>query len=89
MARVKAPANHNEWFRPVSKTTCDCGQRKTQVWSWGEYVVGKWRTVKWFCESCFPDRVRDPLKSHSGPCGCTITLVAYHCTLPEWLTLEG
>lgn len=57
--------------------------------SWGEYVHGKWRTVKHFCRSCFPDRVRGPLIDHTAGCGCAVTLVGYGGKLPNWLTIEG
>jgi hypothetical protein len=81
------PRNHNEYFRPITKKRCDCGER-TQVWSWGEYIHGKWHTVKHFCEHCYNREVRERLVEHSDDCGCTISLVGYHCQLPEWLSLE-
>lgn len=92
MARPKV-RSHNEWFRPVS-----CGNRKScprcsakllgeSIWSWGEYAIGKWRTVKHFCQRCFAEAVLKPLLGHAGDCGCTIELVGYHCSLPAWLSL--
>jgi hypothetical protein len=69
--------------------TCECGAKKAEVWSWGEYVVGKWRTVDWFCEACFADRVKGRLLAHAAPCGCSFVLEGYRgTTLPAWLTLE-
>ena len=79
---------HREWFRPLTKTTCDCGQRNVQVWSWGNYIRARWNTVKHFCQGCFNDQVVSDLRKHTGECGCTIQLVPYHCQLPAWLTLN-
>lgn len=62
---------HNEWFQPLKKTTCSCGKRRTQVFAWGEYVAGKWRTVAHFCEACFAKEVVTRLVDHARPCGCT------------------
>lgn len=92
MAKVR---NHNEWFRSVSlggRKSCPCCGDKLQkgefIWSWGEYVYAKWRTVKHFCKSCFAAEVQAPLQNHAGPCGCVITIVAYQGErLPAWLTL--
>ena len=67
---------HNEWFQPISKTTCQCGEKHTQVYSWGEYVVGKWRTVLHFCQKCFKAEVLSRLVDHARPCGCTFQLNA-------------
>lgn len=82
------PRNHNEWFRPIDrpKHCPHCGAH-AQVWTWGEYVRAKWRNVDHFCQHCFA-RIREQLNAHAGPCGCTITLVGYHCELPAWLTLK-
>lgn len=87
--------NHNEWFQPIiaggRKSCPNCKEKlnSESVWAWGEYVNGKWRTVRHFCRSCFPTQVLKPLKDHAGPCGCTITLCARsgYGPLPEWLTL--
>ncbi len=80
-------SNHNEWFRLITKTTCECGIRNTVVYSWGEYVHAKWRTISHVCEFCFP-QVINRLLSHSNQCGCTITLVGYRGQkLPDWLKL--
>jgi hypothetical protein len=84
---------HNEWFRTVSlsnrKSCPTCGTKLNgeSIWSWGEYHIGKWRTVKHFCRQCFPREVRQPLKKHSSDCGCNITLVAKNAELPEWLSI--
>lgn len=84
------PRNHNEWFQPLVKKKCPtCGTKSNDVYAWGEYVNGKWRTVKHFCKSCFHKEVVVPLEAHSGPCGCIITLQARSgYSLPDWLTLE-
>ena len=94
MAKPKIVRSHNEWFRPVSlsnRKSCPCCKTKLQpnesIWSWGEYHNAKWRTVKYFCQSCFPKEVKEPLLSHGNKCGCDISLVARSEPLPEWLTL--
>jgi hypothetical protein len=86
---------HREQFRTVS-----CGGRKScpsckkklgngeSIWSWGEYLYGKRRTVDYFCKECFPE-IRQKLVHHAGGCGCQFELVGYQGTvLPSWLTLE-
>jgi hypothetical protein len=87
-------AVHNEWFRTVRlggrKSCPTCGLKlgcKEAVWSWGEYHVGKWRTVKHFCRKCYKDEVQTPLVRHAGPCGCKIQLVGRGQVLPHWLRL--
>lgn len=66
--------NHNEWIMgPLAKRTCPCGEKKTEVYGWGEYVIGKWRTVDHFCRKCFQTRVLAPLRDHADDCGCSIT----------------
>lgn len=84
MAKVN---EHKEWFRLIKSTTCSCGQKKTEVYSWGEYVYGKWRTVDHVCQSCFP-RVAQRLQQHKDGCGCEFKLVSYRGTLPPWIKLE-
>lgn len=89
------PRVHNEWFRSVSlgnrKSCPSCGDKLEpgeKVWSWGEYVRAKWRTVMHFCKHCYEKSVCAPLLAHAGPCGCKIELVAYGGErLPEWLVL--
>lgn len=91
MARAKQQRVHREWFRPVTAAKCECGARRPEggVWSWGEYVNAKWRTVTWFCRECFQHRVAGRLIAHAGPCGCTFELVGKGWQpLPEWITLE-
>jgi hypothetical protein len=79
---------HNEWFQPIAKKTCPCGERKTEVFSWGEYVSGKWRTVDHFCQACFVERVQSRLIAHAGDCGCTFALNARSgYTLPSWIKM--
>ncbi len=56
MARKSKDRIHHEWFRTVTETTCECGARRTEVWSWGEYVRARWNTVNHFCRRCFPTR---------------------------------
>lgn len=68
--------------------TCNAALVGDYVWSWGEYVSGRWHTVTHFCENCFPRIVRDKLTAHAGDCGCRISLVGYRGEhLPAWLTL--
>ena len=104
MARKQKQREHNEWFRPVSlgnRKSCPSCKRKLpivpvglgltareQVWSWGEYVNAKWRTVDYFCQECFRENVAAKLLAHTGDCGCTINLIGYRCELPDWLTLR-
>lgn len=83
---------HNEWFRPVSlgnrKSCPNCKVKLTgSIWSWGEYVRAKWRTIQYFCEDCFPS-INKLLIDHSKDCGCNFALKGYNCSLPEWLNLE-
>jgi hypothetical protein len=70
------PRIHNEWFMPIAKTSCPCGERKVQCYSWGEYANGKWRTVQHFCQSCFATSVLPRLIAHAGPCGCSFAFNA-------------
>lgn len=90
---MKLPVHH-EWFRPISATKCPHCKAGTKsnpanVWSWGEYQYGKWRTVHHFCEACFHTSVQAPLLTHVKQCGYTITLVGYGgLKLPDWLTLN-
>lgn len=85
---------HNEHFRPVSlggRVTCPaCKVRLSpgeSLWSWGEYVNAKWRTVMHFCPKCFPTQVLGPLTDHVKGCGCKVELVVHHHVTPDWLTL--
>lgn len=58
------------------------------VWSWGEYVNAKWRTVRHFCKHCFPE-VRRDLQVHRDDCGCNFNLIckdSIEC--PSWLRLD-
>jgi hypothetical protein len=91
----KKQRKHNEWFRPVARKakcpTCSrpVPQDKT-LWSWGEYVYGKWRTVKHFCEECFVEQVQTPLVEHTNGCGCDVELCFKGINpndIPDWLTL--
>ena len=93
-ARIQKVRNHNEYFRTVSlgnrKSCPTCGeklQNGESIWSWGEYVRAKWRTVKHFCKACFEEEVRGLLIDHAGDCGCNITLVVREIETPEWLKL--
>lgn len=88
--------SHNEWFRTVSlggrKSCPGCGEKLESgesIWSWGEYLRAKWRTVKHFCKKCYPEQVQKPLLSHTGGCGCTVNLCGRGERLPTWLTLEA
>lgn len=85
MAKVRI---HNEWFQPIQKTTCPCGQKKTDMFAWGEYVNGKWRTMDHFCQSCFVERVQKRLIAHAGPCGCVFNLIARNgYSIPSWIQM--
>lgn len=78
---------HKEWFKSIVKTTCSCGKKKTSVFSWGEYVCGKWRTIDYVCEGCFP-QAANRLITHAQECGCEFNLVGYRGTiLPSWLKM--
>ena len=79
---------HNEYFRCVAPTKCpSCGSKRVQVWSWGEYVHGKWNTVMHFCDNCIDREVEPRLLEHAAECGCTFALVGYSGTrLSESLT---
>lgn len=86
---------HNEWFRTVSlggRKSCPCCRTKLEsgeeIWSWGEYIIGKWRTVKHFCKSCFQQEVAEPLIRHKDDCGCRIELVVRGIK-PEWMSLTN
>lgn len=88
--------NHNEWFTTVSlgkRKSCPCCKAKLEsgesIWSWGEYVRAKWRTVKHFCKNCFVDEVQTPLASHTGDCGCTVSLVFKGASQPDWLVMPA
>lgn len=79
---------HNEYFQPIVKTTCPCGEKKTQVYAWGEYIRARWCTVDHFCQACFSTRVIPRLVSHAGDCGCTFKLSARSgYSLPDWLKM--
>lgn len=89
MARVR---EHNEYFRSVSMNNrkscpnCRAKLEGEKIWSWGEYVYGRWNTVKYFCKECFSKEVSGPLGSHTDSCGCSVNLIGYNGeTLPEWL----
>lgn len=94
MAKTAKLRQHNEYFMPLAKNKCptckDGGIRKpVEVWAWGEYQYGKWRTVKHFCSHCFASEVVEPLLGHAGDCGCVINLVARSgYSLPSWLVLK-
>lgn len=85
---------HNEYFRPVflggRKSCPECRARLgpgESIWSHGEYVRARWRTVGNFCKECWP-AVRTRLLAHKKECGCAFALKGYHCGLPAWLTLS-
>lgn len=87
---------HNEWFRTVSlgnRKSCPTCHAKLPVgesiWSWGNYINAKWRTITHFCRGCFHDRVVTPLKEHTDDCGCSVEYVGYRDPLPTWLKSGG
>lgn len=88
---MTAKRKHNEWFHKVKATTCECGTKKTEVWTWGVYVRGKFRSILRCCEVCFDTRVVPRLTSHAAQCGCAFTLVSRHGSgaLPAWIKLPA
>lgn len=84
---------HNEYFRTVSlnnRKSCPNCKKKLDgesIWSWGEYIYGKWRTVKYFCRNCFKTEVQNDLNSHTADCGCVVNLCGRGDVLPNWLNL--
>ncbi len=79
---------HNEWFALLAKTTCPCGAKHTQVFSWGEYHSTRYRVIDYFCRACFEVRVIPRLLDHAAPCGCTFSLNARHGhRIPEWIKM--
>lgn len=79
---------HNEWFQPIVKTTCPCGQKKTQVFAWGEYANNRWHTVEHFCQACFAERVIPRLVDHASDCGCTFALNPRSgYSIPAWIVM--
>lgn len=81
---------HNEWFQPLAKKSCPCGCKKTEVFAWGEYQYGKWRTVSHFCRQCFTNRVLSRLVSHANNCGCNFELKARSgYRIPDWIQIPA
>lgn len=79
-------AIHNEWFQPIKRTKCDCGAKRTEVVSWGEYVRGKWRTVGYVCQACVATGLIPRLQGHAADCGCAFAFKARSgYMLPGWL----
>ena len=77
----------NSYFMPIVRRKCECGNRG-QVYSWGEYHNGKWRTVKHFCQSCYSEVVRNKLHTYMNLHECEIELRARSGhRIPEWITL--
>lgn len=82
------PPPHNEWFRTVDDKVCECGRRTSrtyrnkplaeseqcqQVYSWGQYVIAKWRTIYHFCEHCALEKIEPVLSNHIAECGCSVS----------------
>lgn len=89
MATINKIRIHNEYFQPLVKATCPCGQKKTQVFAWGEYSRGRWFTVDHFCQQCFSRRVIPRLLNHAGDCGCKFHLQARTgYSIPSWINEE-
>lgn len=80
---------HSEWFRKVADKKCACGARGVQVFSWGEYVSGKWRTVDRLCERCYDTRVKQRLTDHAKGCGCMFKMNFKGGIRPDWLVIES
>lgn len=94
MAKTKKDRVHREHFRPVllsGRKSCPaCKAKTTQFFSWGEYVRAKWRTVKHFCQLCYPNDVEKELVRHALACGCTFELVPHGfpmVRMPGWVQL--
>lgn len=85
---IKKIREHSEWFRKVSQKKCLCGRKHVQVYSWGEYVSGSWRTVDYFCEDCFTERVKARLVDHAAGCGCVFKLNSRGGALPSWINVD-
>lgn len=86
--------SHNEWFTTVSlgnRKSCPLCKTKLEpnesIWSWGNYVCAKWRTIKHFCKNCYVEEVLKPLTDHTDDCGCTVQLIVKGGGRPEWLKL--
>lgn len=88
---------HNEWFRPVSrgnrKSCTNCRARLgpgESIWCCGAYVRVKWRNQFDCCKECWPGWAAR-LVAHERDCPehCSINLVAYHTSLPDWMTLAA
>lgn len=65
-------------------------QGGTSLYAMGQYVNAKWRTVDYFCYSCFQDRiVKGLLLQHADECGCQFQLHARsgHGPLPFWIRM--
>ena len=81
---------HSEWFMSMSKTSCPCGERKTSVYAWGQYVHGRWRTIEHFCRVCFESRVIGRIMAHAEPCGCVFKFnVRSGNRIPDWIRLPS
>jgi hypothetical protein len=88
---------HNEWFQSSCYGRCDCGSNKRSrakagldpiVYIWGEYHIGKWRSVQRICQGCFQSAVVPRLVSHAHGCGCTFQLCPRSGHLiPSWITM--
>jgi len=79
---------HNEWFMPVKVRTCPCGEKKIDVFSWGQYVFGKYRKIDNFCKSCFKTRIIPRLSAHANDCGCLFKVNARATyKIPPWIKL--
>lgn len=96
---MSKPKPHKEWFRSVSQKMCDCGAsafrlrklgkleqaRAFQVYAWGEYCYGKWRTIKKVCANC-QDGLYHQLQAHLDACGCSFEFTMYRgAEKPVWL----
>jgi len=73
----------NLWFQPIKKTTCDCGEKKTEVWAWGKYIRNRWHTINHFCQKCFADRVLRWVNSNTSNEFTFNPRMGY--SLPDWL----
>lgn len=75
-----------------SRKSCPACKAKLEpnefIWSWGEYVNARFRSITHFCKSCFKVNVLDPMAKHTDECGCRIEFRRRgSIPMPAWLTL--
>jgi hypothetical protein len=93
--RQQKPRTHNEWFRSVSlgnRKSCPSCKAKLEagesIWTWGQYLYGKWHNITHFCKNCVLECVVTPLCNHVADCGCKVEFIGKGEALPRWLTFQ-